>query len=229
MPPGEARITCRNAIPLGRGLGSSSAAVVGGLVAGNEVCGRPYTRKRLLEIAARIEGHPDNAAAALMGGCQIVVQEGDGLVASPLAIPEELKAVLFVPDVPMPTERAREVLADKVDRQDAVYNIGRAALLAKALSTGDLTLLTVATGDRLHQPARQKIFPAMKNIFGAALSAGALGVFLSGAGSSVLALTRDNELTIGYEMADAADRSGVGGSVKITRPTSEGVRVRKNP
>ena len=218
-------ITCRNEIPIGRGLGSSSAAVVGGLVAGNEICGRPLSEERLLELAARTEGHPDNVAPALLGGCQIAVWEGDRLIATPVPVPDGLRAVLFIPDMRMPTEQARDLLPAEVPRQDAVYNMGRVAMLVRAFATGDLTGLAVATGDRLHQPARQTIFPAMKNIFRSAMAAGALGVFLSGAGSSVLALTQGKELTVGYEMADAAVKSGVDGTLKVTRPTNQGTHV----
>ena len=219
------RVVCENRIPLGRGLGSSAAAVVGGLVAGNELCGKPLSQERLLELAIEVEGHPDNAAAALLGGCQIVVQAEEGLVTASVPIPGNLRAVVFIPDMPMPTEEARDLLTPDVERSDAVYNVGRAALLVRAFATGDLAHLTTATEDRLHQPARQAIFPAMNNIFRAALSAGARGVFLSGAGSSVLALATDREVTIGYEMADAAAKSGVGGRVEITTPTSSGARV----
>ena len=221
----EVGVACRNDIPLGRGLGSSSAAVVGGLVAGNELCGRPLSQGRLLALAARIEGHPDNSAAALLGGCRVVVEDGGTLVTAPVPVPEDLSAVLFIPEVPMPTEQARGLLPTVVDRSDAVHNIGRAALLVNALATGDLSRLGVATGDRLHQPARQTIFPAMKNIFRAALDAGALGVFLSGAGSTVLALARGRELTIGCEMADAAGKSGVDGTIRVTKPSIRGAHV----
>ena len=225
QPVPRVSVTCRNEIPLGRGLGSSSAAVVGGLVAGNEICGGDLSQERLMELAAATEGHPDNVAPALLGGCQIVVREDDRLVTASVPVPGDLRAVLFIPDVTMPTEEARKLLPPKVDRQDAVYNMGRVALLVRAFSTGDLTELAVATGDRLHQPARQTIFPAMKNIFRAALGAGALGVFLSGSGSSVLALTSGRELTIGYEMADAAVKSGIDGTVKVTRPTERGAHL----
>ena len=218
-------ITCENGVPLGRGLGSSSAAVVAGLVAGNELCGRPLGTSELLALASKAEGHPDNVAAALLGGCQIIVQDGPRLITASVPVPEDLQAVVFVPEVPMPTKHARSVLPSRVSRRDAVYNMGRVGLLVNALSTGDFTHLGVATEDRLHQPARQTIFPAMKNIFQAARDAGALGVFLSGAGSSVLALASSREMTIGYEMAEAAAKSGVGGEFKVTRPTSQGAHV----
>ena len=218
-------VICRNEIPLGRGLGSSSAAVVGGLVAGNELSGRSLSDDDLLALATDTEGHPDNSAAALFGGCQIVVQDGEMLVTASVPVPEDLRAVLFIPNLQMPTEQARGLLPSTVGRSDAVFNIGRTALLVNAFASGDLSHLRVATEDRLHQPARQTIFPAMKNIFRSALDAGALGVFLSGAGSTVLALARDRELTIGYEMADAAAKSGVDGAIKVTKPTPLGAHV----
>ena len=224
----EARIICENGIPLARGLGSSSAATVAGLVAGNELCGRPLNQEDILRLAADLEGHPDNVYPALLGGCQIVVRDGSRLLSSPVPIPRELRAVAFVPNVPMSTEQARSLLPEQVPRQDAVYNIGRVGLLVRAFATDDFTHLAVATQDRLHQPARQSMFPAMKVILRAALDAGALGVFLSGAGSSVLALTKGKEMTIGYEMAEAASKAGVDGSVKITRPTEQGAHVVDN-
>ena len=225
----EVRLVCRNEIPLGRGLGSSSAALIAGLVAGNEVCGRTLDQTTLLGLAAGIEGHPDNVAPALLGGCQIGVWHEGRLVTSSVPVPDGLSAVIFIPEAEMLTESARGLLEPRVDREDAVYNIGRAAMLVRALSTGDLSTLAIATEDRLHQPARQSIFPAMKNIFRAAMSAGALGVFLSGAGSSVLALAQDKEFTIGYEMADAASRSGVDGTIRVTTPTNQGAVVVNGP
>ena len=225
LPVPQAQIRCENEIPLARGLGSSAAAVAGGLLAGSALSGANLSRKRILELAAEIEGHPDNAAAAVMGGCRIIVSHGEGFLAQMVNVPDELKAVLFVPNVPMPTEEARGLLPQMVDRQDAVFNIGRTALLVNAFASGNLEYLGVATEDMLHQPARQRIFFPMKNIFRAAMSAGALGVFLSGAGSSVLALARDREYTIGYEMADAAMKSGIEGVIKVTQPTTLGAHV----
>ena len=224
-PVPSVRIRCRNEIPLGRGLGSSAAAVASGLLAASELSGANIPANRLLALAADIEGHPDNAAAAILGGCRIVVSDGDALITAAVPIPAALKTVLFVPEVPMPTEQARGILPQTLDRRDAVFNIGRAALLVNAFASGDLTHLSIATQDRLHQPAREAIFYPMKNIFRAAMAAGALGVFLSGAGSAVLALARDREYTIGYEMADAAMKSGVDGAIKVTQPTPLGAHV----
>ena len=221
----RARFACENGIPLARGLGSSSAAVVAGLLAGNELCGRPMSEADLLDLAVDIEGHPDNVSAALFGGCQIVVGEDGSFAASPVPIPRRLKAVVYVPDVPMPTSRARSLLSKRVDRGDAVYNLGRVALLVKSFATGELSSLPTATEDRLHQPARQKMFPPMKVILRAAMDAGALGAFLSGAGSSVVALATGREVTIGYEMAEAASKAGVTGTFRVTQPSERGAHV----
>ena len=218
-------VWCHNEIPTTRGLGSSSAALVSGLAIGNELCGGLLDRDDLLQIAASIEGHPDNVAPAIFGGMQVAVGHKDRLVAAPVPVPGSLSTVLYIPNVPMPTEEARGLLGSKVPRSDAVFNIGRAALLVRAMATGDLEGLDIATEDRLHQPARRTIFFPMNNIIRAALGAGALGAFLSGAGSTVLALATEKEFTIGYEMADAAVKSGLDGEVVITRPTDMGVHV----
>ena len=129
----------------------------------------------------------------------------------------------------MPTKQAREILPDTIDREDVVFNLGRVGLLVRALTTGDLSLLGVATQDKLHQSLRIEQFFGLKNVFTAARAAGALGVFLSGSGSSVLALTAGRELTIGYEMADAADKSGITGDVRISKPTSLGFQTINEP
>lgn len=218
-------LNCHNDIPTTRGLGSSSAALVAGLVAGNRLCDNPFDESDLLQIAADVEGHPDNVAPALFGGMQIAVAHESRVVSAPVPVPENLSAVLYVPDSLMPTEEARGLLGSKVPRTDAVFNIGRAALLVRAMASGDLRYLDIATEDRLHQPARQTIFFPMNNIIRAAMGAGALGAFLSGAGSTILALATEKEFTIGYEMADAAVKSGLSGDVVITRPTTLGAHI----
>ena len=218
-------LTCYNGIPTTRGLGSSSAALVAGLVAGNELCGNPFGKSDLLRIAADAEGHPDNVAPALFGGMQIAVAHGDRVVNASVPTPENLSAVLYIPDSPMPTEEARDLLGSEVPRTDAVFNIGRAALLVRAMASGDLRYLDIATEDRLHQPARQTLFFPMNNIIRAAMGAGAMGAFLSGAGSTVLAFATEKEFTIGYEMADAAVKSGLNGEVVITKPTTLGAHI----
>ena len=219
-------ISCRNRIPLARGLGSSAAAIVGGLVAANALCRRPLEQQCLLDLAVEMEGHGDNVSPALLGGCQVVVRDEGRTISDAVPLPPDLMAVVFVPDVPMATREAQSrILPDMVSREEAVYNLGRTALLVNGLATGRVDKLKVATRDRLHQPARQSIFPAMKYIIRAALDAGAAGAFLSGGGSSVLALATSRAMTIGYEMTNAADKVGISGDLKVTRPTTLGAHV----
>lgn len=224
MPP--LSITCRNQIPLARGLGSSSAAIVGGLLAASATAGETQPDMDMLwRLAVEIEGHPDNVTAALFGGCQIVVQDGETLVHAPIPVSDNIQAVLFIPETPMPTDQARGLLPSQVNREDAVYNLGRVGLLVNALATGRLEDLRVATQDRLHQPARQKLLPVMRLLIRSALDGGALGAFLSGAGSTVLALTSGSTMTVAYEMVDIANKANVHGDIKITRPSAQGAHV----
>lgn len=218
-------IECENKIPLSRGMGSSSAALVGGLYAANTYAERPLNDSELLKLAADMEGHPDNVSPALLGGMQIGIYDDGALVTAGVPIPENLSAVLFVPNVPMPTKEARDILKSHVDRSDAVYNIGRAAMMVQAMITGRLDYLRYATQDKLHQPDRQKVFFPMNNIIRAAMACGALGAFLSGSGSTILAFCTERQYTIGYEMADAGVKSGLDGEVIITRPTYLGAHI----
>ena len=218
-------LRCHNEIPLRRGLGSSAAAVAGGMVAANVMSNEALPLEELLRLADGIEGHPDNVAPALFGGCQIVIREGPRLVSSSLPIDPGLRAVLLIPDFEIPTDKAREVLPSTVPITDAVYNIGRAALLAVSLATGDARNLRLATQDTLHQPAREPLFPAMKGIFKAALESGACGVFLSGSGSTVLALAVDDVDRVAKAMLDEAKRQGLQGTTRIARPWPQGVSV----
>ena len=219
------RLRCRNVIPLSRGMGSSAAAIAGGLVAANALCGFPYSSSELLEMAATIEGHPDNVSAAVLGGLQLVVSDGPQLYTAPIPVPEEIQAVLFIPDARIATADARAVLPGQVAVADAVFNMGRVALLVAGMALDRPQYLDVATQDKLHQPYRQPLFPAIKLIFSAARDAGALGVFLSGSGSTVLALTRGREMTVAYEMFEAARLTGVPGRLEITRPAARGAHV----
>ena len=222
------RLRCHNEIPLERGLGSSAAAIASGLVAANLLCDHLFSAEELLEMAATIEGHPDNVVAAIHGGLQLVVTDQDRLYAAPINVPPELTAVLFIPDFRIATVDARAVLPEKVSIKDAVYNMSRAALLLAGMATNRPEYFGLATQDRLHQPYRQPLFPAMELLFKAALDAGALGAFLSGSGSTVLALTQGREMTVAYEMAEAAKQAGVSGRVRITQPSIRGAHERDN-
>ena len=222
------RIESWQSVPLSRGLGSSSSAIAGGMYAANALLDYPVTPHRLLELATAMEGHPDNIAPAFMGGMTIAIKDGDTVHAAPVPVPDDLQCVVFIPERPMPTKQAREVLKPQVSRADAVFNIGRTALMVASFALNRPEYLGIATEDRLHQQARRAVFHEMKVVFDSALAAGARGVFLSGAGSCVIAFTTRGEnraFTIGYEMANAADKSGLQGTFRILDPSATGAVV----
>jgi homoserine kinase len=208
--PGAA-IRCLNRIPPARGLGSSASAWVGGLVAANAMLGSPLDRDALLALAYRAEGHPDNVAAALLGGLTVSCVSGESVAAVSLRVPADLLWVVLVPKLESSTREARAVLPDTVTRADAVFNLQRMGLLLAALASGRVDVLGVAMDDRLHQPQRQALFPWMDAVRRAALEAGALGCVLSGAGPSVLAAVRGATQPVARAMEQALTSAGVAG------------------
>jgi len=183
------RIEMHNEIPLARGLGSSAAATVAGLVAGNALLGEPLTSADLLRLATAIEGHPDNAAAALLGGFTVSAPVDGAVEALRFDAPRDLRAVLFIPDLRLPTADMRAALPAKVPLVDAVANLTRVAVGVAGMATGRSDLLRVLTVDRLHEQYRAKIYPQMPQLIEAARGAGAIGACLSGAGSTILAFS----------------------------------------
>jgi homoserine kinase len=212
-------------IPLSRGLGSSAAAVVGGLIAGNELAGRPLPREELLHLGTAMEGHPDNVAPALFGGFTIACLAEDSLAWARLEPPAALRAVLVIPDREVPTAEARSVLPDVVPRRDAVLNVGRTALLVGAFATGNLGLLPAAMRDRLHEPYRAGLIPGVLEALEAARAAGALGAALSGAGSTLLALATDRFEPVGAAMRAVLEAHGLQSRILVLPPDLAGAVV----
>ncbi|WP_194165316.1 homoserine kinase [Deinococcus terrestris] len=184
LPP--ARVEIRTEIPLARGLGSSAAALVAGLVAGNELLGRPLSDAEVLDLAAREEGHPDNVAPALLGGIVVATLDKRGTHHVRLEPPPHLGVTVLIPDFELSTHGARAVLPGEYSRADAVHALSHAALLAAALAQGRLDLLPHAMQDRLHQSWRAPLVPGLSDILEGATGHGALGAALSGAGPTVL-------------------------------------------
>jgi homoserine kinase len=212
-------VRCLNRIPPARGLGSSAAAWVGGLVAGNAALGSPLDRDAVFRLAVRAEGHPDNVAAAVYGGLTVAAGEGETVVAVSLPVPASLVWVVLIAETTSSTIDARGVLPATVPRLDAVFNVQRVALLLASLQAGRTEMLETALDDRLHQPYRRKLFPWLPEAIQAARAAGALGCVLSGAGPSVLAVARDAAAgeAIAAALEKALGRAGVTG---VARPLS---------
>ncbi len=212
-------------IPIARGLGASAVARAGGVLAANVLAGDPLDQEELLVLATELEGHADNSAPALFGGLQVSVIDGDRVLHAASLLPEGLWAVLFVPELRMPTRESRKLLPAHLSRADAVQNTGRAALLVAALAGGRFELLDAATQDSLHQKPRSKLFPAMYPIFEAAKAAGAHCAYLSGGGSTICALATGNQQGIADAMLEAARNRETPGRTILTKPTERGAEV----
>jgi homoserine kinase len=220
------RVLMRNQIPVTRGLGSSAAATIAGLVAANELVGGRIDVARLLSIAVELEGHPDNAAAALLGGF-VAVSLIDGRVETVRLDPPPVSAVLYVPELRLRTRDMRQALPRQVPREDAVHNLGRVALGVAGVATGRVDLLRALTADRLHEPYRARFFPALPRLVDAAKRAGALGACLSGSGSTVIAFIADPgpREEVARALEAAAAESNLPGRVVVTTPRATGATV----
>jgi homoserine kinase len=217
-------------IPPGCGLGSSATAVVGGLMAANELLrlrGQHMSKEELLALAVEAEAgnHPDNVAPALLGGLVATTHVDGQIHAIKTPFPDVLKAVIFTPSFPMDTVAGRKLLPASYSKADVTFNTGRVALLLTALQTGRYELIGEAMRDRLHQPYRQALFPAMPDIINAAIAAGAHGACLSGGGSSLIALASSRFHEILHAMQQTARAVGVSGSGKILRADQSGARI----
>lgn len=181
------KVSMNNRIPMSRGLGSSSSAIVAGLYAANALCNNYYSKEQLLDIATEIEGHPDNVAPAIYGGFTISYMEQEKAHSLRLLPAKPLKFIAVVPERKLPTILARQAIPETVSHKDAVYNISRASLLVGALLGGHYEFLQMALNDKLHQPYRAHLIPGLADVFSAAKDAGAYNAIISGAGSTVMA------------------------------------------
>lgn len=221
------RIDMRNDIPLARGLGSSAAATVAGVVAANALLGGPLDTATQLRIAAGIEGHPDNASAALLGGFVACATTPDGIEAIRIDTTRDLRAVLFIPDRRLPTDAMRKALPSTIPLDDAVANLGAVAIGVAGLAAGRTDLLARLTVDRVHEPYRAVVYPELPRMVAAAREAGALGACLSGAGSTILAfadlMSTISRIEAAF-LAVAAD-CDLDGRVLVVEPRNAGAKV----
>ncbi len=193
-------LTLENNIMVTRGLGSSSAGIVSGLVAANEMTGNQLSVDTLLYMAAEIEGHADNVTPALLGGFTVTVKQNNRIQYVRTELKDDLRFAAFVPDFFLQTKKARGVLPHSVSMRDAVYNTGHSALLAASIMTGKYENIRTAVGDKLHQRYRKRLVPKMDEMFRSCYANGALGVYLSGAGPTIIAIVNRDNQTFEEEM-----------------------------
>lgn len=197
MPP--LRIVQTNPIPMARGLGSSSACIIAGLLGANRLLGDVLDTQELLTLATAIEGHPDNVAPALLGGLTSSVFEAGTVYTVKRDVDQSLCFAAIVPDYKLLTEAARAALPAQISHKDAVYNLSRAALLPAAFCEGRHDLLAIATEDKLHQPYRLPLMPGASQVFALAKQCGAKAVYVSGAGSTVMAVAEKSQADRFYQ------------------------------
>ena len=218
-------IRMQNDIPLARGLGSSSTAIVGGVVAANRLLGDPFSRREMLDIATALEGHPDNVSPCLLGGLTASVMDGACVACVRALPPEDLRAVVAIPEFELNTRDARDALPQAIAHRDAVFSASRACLVTAALITGEFAPLAVGMRDRLHHPYRAKLIPGFDQILDAAVKAGAWGAALSGAGPTVIALTAQNADAIGRAMTGVWASKNIPSRYRILKIDPLGVTI----
>jgi homoserine kinase len=177
------------AIPLSRGLGSSATAIVGGIFGANLLAGSPLDRMALLDLAISMEGHPDNVAPAMLGGCQLMASnQAGGWEFCDLQWHEDIAIAVAIPAFELSTAAARKVLPKQFSMHDAVFNASHLALLTHGIQSGNASWIKAGLQDHLHQPYRQSLITGMADVQGAAIAAGAYGTVISGAGPTLLSL-----------------------------------------
>lgn len=223
------RIDCVNRIPLTSGLGSSSAAMLTGMLGANALLGEPFSRPDILTMATENEGHPDNVVPAMLGGL-VASAIHDGHVITRKLLVSPMAVTVVLPDFYFPTKAAREILPEYVLRQDAIFNLSRAVLVIKALETGDMSLLGQVMEDSLHQPYRLPLIPGAGEAIQAARRAGASGVALSGAGPSLIAFSgQPADPGIGLAMQAAFEQAGLSARIFPLNISQSGASVILNP
>ncbi len=227
--PGGLRVHCINRVPLTSGLGSSSAAMLAGLLGANALLDEPFSREEILRIAVESEGHPDNIVPAMLGGLVASVWQNGRIIARKLAV-SPMAITVVLPDFYFPTKTARDILPEYVLRQDAIFNLSRAVLVIKAFETGDLALLGEVMEDALHQPYRLPLIPGAQDAMQAAKQAGASAVALAGAGPSLIAFSgQPADAHIGLAMQEAFAQAGLSSRIFSLNISQSGASVIERP
>lgn len=187
------KIIQQNDIPMARGLGSSSACIVAGILGANRLLGSPLSQQELIDLAAKIEGHPDNTTPAILGGLVASAMEGERVYSVSVPVSDKIRFAVFIPPFELKTEKARSVLPQQYSRADAVYNLSRSALMTATLFSGKTENLRVAVQDKIHQPYRSGLIAHCDQVFRLSYELGSLGTYVSGAGPSIVAMIRAPE------------------------------------
>jgi homoserine kinase len=224
LPP--VRLAVQNQIPMASGLGSSAAATIAGVALAFGVTSRAVPREEALRYAAEIEGHADNVGAALFGGLVVTLPRSDGtVVAVRKPWPKMIRVTAVTPVLTLETKKSRAVLPEIVPLKDAVHNLQRSALFVAAIEERRYDLIWDAMQDRLHQPHRQRLIPGLSEALAMPRVPGLLGLALSGAGPSIVALTMDRHAEIGHAIAAHFERHNIASTIWRLEAAQEGLAV----
>ncbi|MBE6066496.1 MAG: homoserine kinase [Clostridium lundense] len=197
------KISIKSDIPPSRGLGSSASCIVAGVLGANSIAGNKLDIDDILTLATEIEGHPDNIVPALLGGMTTAIYENDSVYFDKINIKEGVKFCALIPNFRLSTEKSRAVLPKEVSYKDAIFNVGRVSLMITSLINGNFDMLKVACQDKLHQPYRGKLIESYDEVVNTSKELGALGVFLSGAGPTIMTLLEEKDTEFYNNIRDA--------------------------
>lgn len=220
------KIRQENNIPMARGLGSSSACIVAGILGANRLLGGPLSQADLINLAAKIEGHPDNTSPAISGGLVASAIEGERVYSVSVPVSEKIRFAVMIPPFELKTEKARKVLPEMYSRNDAVYNLSRSGLMTASLFSGNLENLRVAVQDRIHQPYRSGLIKDYDSVFRMSYELGSLGTYVSGAGPTIISMIDAADADFGDNAAAHLERKGIKGwQVEILCADPNGAKI----
>jgi len=214
-----------NNIPIKRGLGSSATTRLGGILGASALLEKKLSSREVIELATQLEGHPDNVAASLLGGLVTISYSNKEIKWLKMAIPASLKVIVAIPELEISTEKARNILPSKIPLSDVIFNLSHLAILISSLKEKRWENLLFATEDKVHQPYRKALLPGMEEVFQAAIKGGARGVFLSGSGSTIAALSNKKEEIIGKAMQNALAEKKIKSRVMVLKIDGKGAEV----
>ncbi len=203
------KLSVKNEIPLKRGLGSSGAAIVGGIILAREMAKKKVSDEELLNIAASVEGHADNVTPSMLGGLTACCMFKNRVIAGKIKFPKNIKLVAVMPDLNISTKKAREILPKQINFKDAVFNVQRVSLFINSLYTSDFKNMKYYLCDKLHQDYRKKFIPGFDSALKKGLEAGAIGIYLSGSGPTIMAFCRDRESIVAKAVTDVLNRKNI--------------------
>lgn len=221
------RIVQENNIPMARGLGSSSACIVAGILGANRMLGTPFSQNDIIRIAAKIEGHPDNTSPAISGGLVASAMEGERVYSVSVPVSEKISFAVMIPPFELKTEQARGLLPESYSREDTVYNLSRSALMTASLFSGDLQNLRVAVQDCIHQPYRSGLIENFDHVFRMSYELGSLGTYVSGSGPTIISMI-DTAQAENFTKACAShlvERGVNGWRVELLHADPQGARI----